>query len=302
MSGLVSTCFDDPQHLFATDTNGKMYILQNDDRGKCLFDWKFKTVPLYLTKESTTLESTDSIFQPSIEGDDGAGIIARLFADPRNQKIVEANQKELGYAAKLKFVVDGRLEYIGIHLRWEDGKPYSLTSWCPGVMRSLGKLGAKTGNDNSPQAQVARFLSISTMFSENINPMCEAFMNSAERIIKAQGQDILKQEIEVKEWDDAWKCGLSEGKHLLQKIYDNACFKMSHTISQSLSDQIMMINTSVFEKHDGEFTGLQYSRFQIFASQLLTSDDDEANLAALPQSLWPRPPGFTGPTRLNDLD
>jgi hypothetical protein len=140
------------------------------------------------------------------------------------------------------------------------------------------------------------------MFAESINPMCEAFMNSAERIIKAHGQDILKQEIEVREWDDAWKCGLSEGTHILQNIYDNACYKMSHTMSQSLSDQIMMINTSVFEKHDGEFTGLHYSRFMYFASQLLTSDDDEANFAALPQPLWPRPPGFTGPPSLDDLD
>ena len=293
LSGLLCTCFENPEHVFATDKDGQMYILQNDENGKCLFDWEFRTVPLYLTEESTTLASTKSKFDPSIEGDDGAGMLAKVYADPRNQQIVEDNQKELGYAAKLIFIITGRLEYIGIHMQWKDGKPYGLNSWCPGIMRTIGKIGAKVGNDNTPQAQLARFLSISGMFSDNIQPMCEAFMNSAHRVLNQHGQEMLDQEIEVREWDDNWKAGLSEGKHILRDIYDNACHKMATTIGSTVKDQIKMINTSIFKKQDGEFTGEHYARFQYFASQLQHSEDDEANFCALPQPLWPKPPTFS---------
>lgn len=303
LAGLLCTCFENPEHVFATDKDGKMYILQNDENGKCLFDWEFKTVPLYLNEESTILESTKSKFAPSIEGDDGAGMIAKVYADPRNQKIVEANQKDLGYAAKLLFIITGRLEYIGIHMQWKDGRPYGLNSWCPGIMRTIGKIGAKVGNDNTPQAQLARFLSLSGMFSDSIQPMCEAFMNSAYRVLNQHGHGMLDQEIEVKEWDDNWKAGLSEGKHILRDIYDNACHKMATNIGSPVKDQIKMINTSIFKKQDGEFTGEHYARFQYFASQLQHSEEDETNFCALPQPLWPKPPTFSSSSLgLEDLD
>lgn len=301
LSGLLATCFENPEHVFVADKAGKMYILQNDERGKCLFDWEFRTVNLYVNKDDDKLDSVKTKFDPSVEGDDGGGIIGRIFSDPRNQKIIEANQKSLGYAAKLKFVTDGRLEYIGIHMRFQNGKPFSTSSWCPGIMRSLGKLGAKTGNDNSPQAQLARFLSIGTMFSSTIQPMCESFVNSGQRILDQIGEHLLEEEIVVKEWDDLWKAGACEGKHTLLKIYDNACEKMASTIGPPMKDQIQMINTSIFQRHDGEFTGEHFARLQYFASQLQFSDEDEANFCSLPLPMWPRPPGGEEPVPHLDM-
>jgi len=224
--------------------------------------------------------------------------MSRYFADPRNQAIVEQNQKDLGYAARLKFVIDGRLEIIGVHIDFVDGRPRHAKAWCPAVKKCIGKLGGKVGVDCSTGAVVARFLSLSTICAGTIDPLCEAFLNSAlrhiNRLEEAQPDagmgfdEFMDQTIRVKEWDHLHKVGLELGVHTMRDIYDNACSKYTNACAPSTTDQIKMLNISLFERadHPDRLDGDDFAKLQHFASLLESEMGDEEMFSLLPKQLW----------------
>jgi len=291
--GVLVTCFENPDKVFQKDKDNEMFLSKRttdaDGNVSTAFNWKFRTVPIH-TDASEDRRAVTSYFDPSFEGDDGAGMISRLFLDPRNQKIIEGNQKDLGYCAKLKFVENGRLEYIGIHIHLKDGRPATKKSWSPGVMRTLGKIGAKVGTDNSFVPTLCRFLSLAGMFAGSIQPMAEAFLNSALRMLNQADQhyeDIWAEKITVKEWDELWKQGMGVGIYRLRDLYDDTMRKMAMNQYPTDKDQIKMMNVSMFEKESGGFTGEHFARFQHFAAAVVDAADDEALFCLLPQPMWP---------------
>lgn len=281
--GMLATMFKNPEHVFATK-NGKLILAEKDEHGhNHTFDWKFKSIPLILPDGSEGV--VDVVFKPSVEGDDGGGTISAIYAVPENERRVIAGQTDLGYQCKLKFIKDGRLEFIGVHVMIKNGRPTSEHAWIPGLMRSLGKLGAKVGTDNSIEAQLSRFASLASMFAGRCDPMATAFMNSADRLIDQAARGWEDREIEVREWSEEWKAGLAAGKLKLGQLVNYAREKIATEMSAPLGEQVRMMSISAFEDFTS-FNGADYARMQFFAEALLTNqDDDEAAWWLLPDCM-----------------
>jgi hypothetical protein len=116
------------------------------------------------------------------EGDDVIGqASAWLAEDPRNKDQFMAYARELGFVAKLKLVVDGRGEFCGAHMRFEQGRTILAETWLPDLKRYLFKLGVYAGPNITPASTVARFVALGSAFVGRNEPMTLAFLNSAKR-------------------------------------------------------------------------------------------------------------------------
>jgi hypothetical protein len=122
----------------------------------------------------TTVGGETVIFYPKVEGDDVAAVAGKALMAESDR--VEANFKEIGYATKLKFVVNGRLEFVGVHMAMEDGCPTG--GWLPDFARTLQKMGScVVGSTRNPHTAIAaRFQSLAYMASRSCPGMAEGFM------------------------------------------------------------------------------------------------------------------------------
>jgi hypothetical protein len=292
LSGVLASAFLNPDHVFAWNTEAQKFHLQcptnkhQSQMGvKCpnaylcvetSFDDTFNTVPLFESDEPDSSHwmkqsSIKSPFVVKIEGDDGAGQLAARFAYARNKAIFEANQRELGFCAKLVIVTSGRLEFIGVHFGVVGGKPISNnpdTAWIPNIKRSIGKIGTKVGNDNGPAATVARFCSLASMFAGRSNAMYDIFMNSALRVLD-ENPAVKQATITVNEYDDLWKTqGLAVGKHAMSGIIAHAEEQGMRTFP-TVKNQLRLFNTSIFCNPDSvAFSNADHGRLEHVATRL----------------------------------
>lgn len=286
-SGLLCSMFLNPCKVFAKDANGKFLLLKRDRHGKCEFEWKFRTVPLNV-EGKPGLNSVISEFDVGVEGDDFCGQAAKIFASPENQAIVEQNNKDLGYKGKLKFVTNGRLEFVGVHMQVANGRPSNKHMWCPDVCRSLGKLGERVGNDMTVESTVARFLSLASMYATSITPMSEAFLNSALRHITAN-ESLLRKEVKVRDWDDLWKAGLESGTHSLLDIYNRTSEIVKNGSALTPKQQACMVGVSMSDEPGKEqvFSGKDFAKLEHFAMSLNEDLGDEQHYLLLPPCMMP---------------
>lgn len=175
-------CFcANPDELFTKCKNPQgffeLHIMKGDHH------WTFTSVPL--KQADGTYKSIKIIWKMKVEGDDGAGLTARILAQFENYKIIEANYAELGLDSKLKLIVDGRLEFIGVHMLVKDGKTDVSFPWSPAISRSMLKLGTLASNEITEQAMIARSLSLAYMFAGRVNALCMVFLYQAESRIEA---------------------------------------------------------------------------------------------------------------------
>jgi hypothetical protein len=119
LSGVFSSITKNPQHLFAINPNNGRFRLQDGT-----FNWTFKSIDLFQYLHSTAPASFDIMLRGIFEGDDGGGAGSRCLADPRNGGplgLIIREQEDLGYSAKLKITINGRVEIIGAHFPAKDG-------------------------------------------------------------------------------------------------------------------------------------------------------------------------------------
>jgi hypothetical protein len=130
----------------------------------------------------TTIGGDSVIFYPKVEGDDVAAVAGRSLINESAK--IEANFKEMGYATKLKFVVDGRLEFVGVHMAMADGCPSG--GWLPDFARTLQKMGScVVGSTLNPHTAIAsRFQSLAYMACRSCPGMAEGFMSLAREHIE----------------------------------------------------------------------------------------------------------------------
>jgi len=175
-------CFcSNPDELFTKCKNPQgffeLHIMKGDHH------WTFTSVPL--KQADGTYKCIKIIWKMKVEGDDGAGLTARILAEFENYKIIEANYAELGLDSKLKLIVNGRLEFIGAHMLVKDGKTDVQFPWSPAISRSMLKLGTLASNEITEQAMIARSLSLAYMFAGRVNALCMVFLYQAEQRIEA---------------------------------------------------------------------------------------------------------------------
>jgi hypothetical protein len=285
LSGVFSSIVENPEHLFAINRATGKFRLQEGT-----FDWKFKSIPLYQTLLSTALSSFDIYLRGLIEGDDGGGSGSRCLADPRNggpQGLIIAEQESLGYSAKLKTIVNGRVEIIGAHFPVKDGLVCSDVPWVPAVQRYTSKLGIQTNINITPSSTCARFLSIARMFAGRVEPLQRAFDESAIRVINKYGKqkdagakDFWYGKIRTdgySELDRAFGDGTC-CTYTMDDIYQHyeAC---ANKVFPTSDTQIRMMNMSLAEDVDATmFSRDDFSKLELFASECgkFTGDDESA--------------------------
>jgi len=140
---------------------------------------------LYFTADGP-VESREILIRVFCEGDDLVGGSSRELSDKRNSGpcgIVISNQESIGYSAKLKCIVAGRAEFVGIHLPVSDGHITKHVPWVPAVGRYLTKIGCHTSPTACPASCASRFVSLSSLFAGKLEDLDNAFYWSAKSLI-----------------------------------------------------------------------------------------------------------------------
>jgi hypothetical protein len=288
LSGVFSSICDNPEHLFAWNKETEKFRLQ--DR---TFDWKFKSIPMYQTPASTAVSSFDIFLRGLIEGDDGGGAGSRCLADPRNGGklgLIIKEQEDLGYSAKLKTIIDGRVEIIGAHFPVKDGLVCDDVPWIPAVQRYILKLGVQTNVNITPSSKAARFLSLASMFAGRNEPLQRGFECSAIRVIEKHKKEKNFWSTKIKtdgyqEIDRAFGNGL----HCTYTMEDVKAHydRCANKVHQSTQTQIRMLNMSIAEDVDANVvTRDDFCKIGLFADECRKfEEDDESVYSFLPSCL-----------------
>jgi len=287
-SGVFCSIVDNPEHLFARNKDTGKFRLQDGT-----FDWKFKSIPLYQTADAPAPSSFDIFLRGIFEGDDGGGAASRCLADPRNggpTGLIIREQEDLGYSAKLKTIVQGRLEIIGAHFPVKAGLVCDDVPWVPAIQRYTAKLGTQTNVAITPSSTAARFLSLASMFAGRIEPLQRGFEHSAFRIIELNKHDkqFWSREMRTDGYQEVDRA-FGDGTHSVYTMKDvkghfERCANKVYPTSQV---QIRMLNMSIAEDADATvFSSSDYSKLLLFADECRNFDgDDEAVYGFLPECL-----------------
>jgi len=200
----LSSIFSNPEHLFCLNpATGKLRVQEGT------FDWSFKPLPVLVDEEKGIWEQPKAKsvkFEAAFEGDDGAGRI-EAFCDPKHlANTVSWRMADIGFSAKFKCVVTGRLEFVGLHLRVQDGKLDPSFPIVPAVARTLNKLGvhpmaASTAPDMIYATAGARYASLAVMFAGRVDPMSVACLHLAYSCAQRSSRHSRqKKAIRVTEW------------------------------------------------------------------------------------------------------
>lgn len=287
LSGVYCSVAENPEHLFAYNTRTNKFRLQDNT-----FDWKFKSIPLYQTTEATVPASFPIKLRGLFEGDDGGGAGSRCLADPRNggaQGLIVRQQEDLGYSAKLKTIIRGRVEIIGAHFPVRGGLVCGDVPWMPDVKRYTSKLGTQTNVRITPNSQAARFLSLASMFAGRIEPFQRGFELSATRVIEKHGKD-----------PTFWTAPIrTDGYHEIDRAFgDGTCCtytmddikahydRCANIVHQPSDVQIRMLNMSIASDVDANVvTRSDFAKLGLFAEECRSfGGDDESAYCHLPAS------------------
>jgi hypothetical protein len=285
LSGTYSSIVDNPEHLFAINPRTDKFRLQDGT-----FDWTFQSVPLYQTSASTEPSQFSIKLRGIFEGDDGGGAGSRALADPRNggaTGLIVKEQEDLGYSAKLKTIIDGRVEIIGAHFPVRNGLVSSDVPWIPAVQRYTSKLGLQTSINITPSSQAARFLSLASMFAGRNEPLQRGFELSATRVIEQHSKR-----------SDFWSAKIrTDGYQELDRAFgggDTCVFTMRdvqahynrcvNIVHQPSDIQIKMLNMSIASDADaGVVTRADFAKLGLFAEACRDFDcDHESAYSLLP--------------------
>jgi hypothetical protein len=285
LSGVFCSVTENPDHLFAFNTRTNKFRIQDGT-----FDWAFKSIPLYQTPASTEPASFPIKLRGMFEGDDGGGAASRCLADPRNgggQGLIIRQQEDLGYSAKLKTIINGRIEIIGAHFPVRGGLICSDVPWIPDVKRYTSKLGTQTNVRITPNSQAARFLSLASMFAGRNEPFQRAFEWSATRVIEQYGSDSAFWTASIKtdgynEIDRAF----GDGTYCTYTMADIKAHydRCANIVHQTSDVQIRMLNMSIASDVNANVvTRDDFAKLGLFADECRNfGGDDESAYSCLP--------------------
>lgn len=193
---LYACHLSNPQRLFAFNSKTNRYRIEEGTHDHIYDSIKLPVglVCLESGKAATAVPASHSPFAPKdgvvrkvyfndfVEGDDGVFRTDEIFE--KNKAIIEANFADLGFSSKLKYVKDGRVEYIGVHFCAINGEISKECPWVPAIGRYLLKLGVNVASKPSRAADVARCAALSVLFGGRIPCFAVMFSRIAADIIK----------------------------------------------------------------------------------------------------------------------
>jgi len=283
LSGVFCSITENPEHLFAFNSETGRFRIQEGT-----FDWKFKSIPLYQTHSSPAPSSFDIYLRGIFEGDDGGGAASRCLADPRNggkYGLIIREQESLGYSAKLKTIINGRVEIIGAHFPVKDGLVCDDVPWIPAVTRYTSKLGCQTSTNITPSSRAARFLSLASMFAGRDEPLQRGFELSAIGVIDKFGKEKNFWSSKIKtdgyhEIDRAFGTGLHCTYTMADvKAHYDRCANKVYPTTQT---QIRMLNMSIAEDVDATtVTRDDFCKLGLFAEECRHFDGDHESAYSL---------------------
>lgn len=255
LSATMVSCVDDPERLLAKHTKGKnkdKFRLQTGE-----FNYMF------------TRGKKKVYFRPWVEGDDVLAIASRSLID--EEAVTGQRYKDLGYRTKLKFIVDGRAEFIGAHFSLQGG--IARGSWTPNFIRYLCKAGVHAGRDISREAIVARLCSIACMFAGSLPFAGTMFLNLAESHLP--GADV-KRIITFDEYSEE-RNAFNVEREALEKVLGNTrqCLLTPEPLP---SAQIDLLSGTI----EKQVSASDFARLQILADRMSRDLDDREAYDFLP--------------------
>lgn len=292
-----------PEHLFTENRRTKRFRIEEGTH-----DWFFDSVPLdQLNADGsqtmiTTLRDGVDVEVPAprkkhrvyfrgwFEGDDGIFRLSRVFIDSRGTRsdgsltnpTVEEHYKDAGYSTKLKYVVDGRAEFVGAHVLAKNGLTDRSLPWVPAIGRYLLKIGLNTSVRPSAADNAARAASLAIMFGGRVQIfacMFQTLMRSIMKDVAGKPEAIV---IDVKPYSIESRV-MSEGEHTLSSIVTNTDLAVNRPYKDA-KVQIQMIENS-FELPSGTITTHDLNKMLQLAEIIHCDMDDEAAFGYLPAAL-----------------
>lgn len=210
-----------------------------------------------------------------VEGDDVVGSVDKRFMEFK--PAIEARYAELGYKAKLKFVVDGRAEFVGAHLPLKAGKPAG--QWCPDVARYLSKLGVMAGQNICPETISARCISLAAMFRGSLPRLGQIFLRLGEQHLRrADRSHIVRPEAFSVE-----ECALGGAELTLGAFYDKLVLELN-AVGRCPTEELDMLCLSVTDGR-ATITMDEYSKLCDLATVISPDMDDDLAFSFLPLAL-----------------
>jgi hypothetical protein len=205
---LYACHLSNPQRLFAYNNKTGRYRIEEGTHDHIYDSVALPVDEPILSGVALTVPASASPFAPStvvrkvyfndfVEGDDGVFRTDKIFK--RFQKIIEANFAEIGFSSKLKYVADGRVEFIGVHFFAAGGSISKTVPWVPAIGRYLLKLGVNVSSNPSRAADVARCSALSVLFGGRIPAFSVMFSNIAADIIKRHKLSVA-QEVKIEDY------------------------------------------------------------------------------------------------------
>lgn len=289
----------DPEKLFTQRTNNNPHNRFRIEEGTHNFIFKSIPLPQVEADGSPTMVVTivDGVkielpaedkpfvvyFRGWFEGDDGVFRLSRIFWWGR--ALVEANYKDAGYGTKLKYVIDGRAEYVGAHVVVVDGLTNPKIPWVPAIGRYLLKIGLNCSSNPTPADNAARAASLAIMFGGRIQIFACMFQSLLHSILAGIPGSTDGLVVHVSAYSIESRV-LSEGKHTLASIVETTRQAVAITYPDP-KVQLMMIENS-FELPPGSITTHDLNKLEQL-SEIITCDmDDEVAYGYLPASMMRR--------------
>lgn len=276
----LSAHVSNPEHILAWNGETKRFRVEEGS-----FDFVFDSIPLYVCPEATETAVMKVYNKWRIEGDDGAGRVSAVYHDPRNVKLVEANYLDLGYSAKYKTILNGRLEFIGAHMAVENGITSMSMGFCPDIKRYICKAGCRAAASRDNAATAARFYALSTMFAGNIDALRRFFARLGDEAYSVCTDLEMGKFQNYDEYSEVGRMYGGDTCQSLVNVRDKAEILGALGVSQvkPWSDQVRMVNVSVFENADGAFTAHDMGNLEMLADS--GHSDSESVYAILPACL-----------------
>lgn len=292
-----------PEHLFVVNRKTDRFRIEEGTH-----DWFFESIYLpqvhydvngvpghvqRLEVEITVdmpLKKFRVYFRGWFEGDDGLFRLSRVFLDPRGIRddgsltnpAVEDNYSDSGYETKLKYVINGRGEFVGAHVLAKNGLTDPSIPWVPAVGRYLLKIGINTSVQPNPADNAARAASLACMFGGRVQVFACMFETLLHCILKTVPGNIEDVTIDVRAYSMESRV-MSEGKHTLSSIVSRTALAVNKPYPD-VKLQLRMIENS-FELPSGSITTHDLNKLMQLADIISCDMDDEAAYGYLPAVL-----------------
>jgi hypothetical protein len=239
----------------------------------------FDSVPVIPRDEQGEIINPDAppmsmpvYFRPWVEGDDGFFRISRWFA--RYRKVSEERITSSGFKVKLKFIVNGRGEFVGAHFVCRDGLLDPKVPWSPAVARYLLKLGINCSSQPTLVANAARAAALGMMFAGRVEVFCNMFYNQFIALKEElAGKDFSTLRVKCDNYSAEARV-FGDKEVTFQSVVDAFDAARAQPYPTLASQMIMLDNS--FELPEGTFTPEHMNLLAFLASDIVGIDDEVA--------------------------